>query len=74
MSVHDVCVCMYLCMCVRVCVYACMCVCMYVCVCVCVFAHVCMCISTIRSCSPTHIHILQVSFTLLIFCVAGKPD
>ena len=32
-----VCVCVYVCMCVRACVYVCVCVCacMYVCVCVC---------------------------------------
>ena len=46
----DVCVCMYVCMCMCVCMYVCMfmCVCMYVCmfmcvyVCICMYVYVCM--------------------------------
>lgn len=48
--IHDVCVCVHICM--RVHVYACMCgcqhlcACVYVCACTCVYMHVCMCVRT----------------------------
>ena len=46
------CVCVYVCVCVRMCVYVCVCVCMcvyvcmrvYVCVCVCMCVYVCVCV------------------------------
>ena len=54
-----VCVCVFVCLCVRVCV--CVCVCVRVCMCLCLCASVCVCVHVcVRACTGQHIKMDKV--------------